>query len=251
MWRYGWDAAGRLAAVDLPDGRRAEYIYDPLGRRVEARLYEASRPLERPRLAERTRFVWDGDTIAHAIRSRASAEGDPIVEERTFCFEDGGFVPWAQCDEVPDGYGGRRRTWSFFVNDPIGTPDELVGADGAVLAEMDRRAWGRVDADEGARASTPLRFQGQIEDHETGLFYTRFRYYDPDAGLYITPDPIGLVGGLSAYGYGVNTTGWIDPLGLATHYANVTERDRCRWVEKGVARALVGVPREPRQRTRE
>jgi YD repeat-containing protein len=49
VWRYGWDAAGRLAAVELPDGRRAEYAYDPQGRRLEARLYGerafGSRPL--------------------------------------------------------------------------------------------------------------------------------------------------------------------------------------------------------------
>jgi YD repeat-containing protein len=37
--RYAWDAAGRLGAVDLPDGRRAEYAYDPFGRRLEARAY--------------------------------------------------------------------------------------------------------------------------------------------------------------------------------------------------------------------
>jgi YD repeat-containing protein len=126
-WRYVWDGAGRLAAVDLPDGRHAEYVYDPLGRRVEERLYGAPPPAGRARIVERSRFVWDGDTLVHAIRTRANDEDDPIVEERTFAFEDGSFVPWAQCDETPDAYGGRRRRWLFFVNDPIGTPDELVG----------------------------------------------------------------------------------------------------------------------------
>jgi RHS repeat-associated protein len=216
VWRYSWDAAGHLAAVDRPDGRRAEYGYDPLGRRFEARLYDAAPPLGRARLLlERTRFVWDGDTIAHSIRSRAAAEGDPVVDERTYCFEDGGFVPWAHCEAVPDGYGGQRRTWAYYVNDPIGTPDELVDGSGAVLTELDRRAWGRTEETPGARASTPLRFQGQIEDPETGLFYNRFRYYDPEAGLYLSPDPIGLEGGIHAFAYGTNPTGWVDPFGLA------------------------------------
>jgi RHS repeat-associated protein len=145
--------------------------------------------------------VWDGDTVAHAIRTRAAAEGDPIVEERTFCFEDGRFTPWAQCDDVPDGFGGRRLGWSFFVNDPIGAPDELVGGDGGVIAEMDRAAWGRT---EGGCPGTPVRFQGQHEDAETGLFYNGFRYYDPDCALYISPDPIGLNGGLRSLGYCLN-----------------------------------------------
>jgi RHS repeat-associated protein len=217
-WRYRWDTAGRLVSVELPDGRRAEYAYDPLGRRVEARLLAARVPGERVRLAERTRFVWDGDTLAHALRSQVGADGDAVIEERTFCFEDGSFVPWAQGDDTPDGFGGRRRTWAFFVNDPIGTPDELVGGDGAVLGELDRRAWGRTDAISGGRAETPLRFQGQQEDGETGLFYNRFRYYDPEVGLYLSPDPIGLAGGLRPFGYVPNPTGWVDPFGLDWNY---------------------------------
>ena len=42
----------------------------------------------------------------------------------------------------------------------------------------------------------PLRFQGQYEDGETGLFYNRYRYYDPDVARYVTQDPVGLLGGL-------------------------------------------------------
>jgi RHS repeat-associated protein len=215
VWRYAWDAAGRLAAVELPSGQRAEYSYDPLGRRLEARIYDAPPPAARARLAERTRFVWDGDTLAHAIRTRALNEGDPIVEERTYCFEDGSSVPWAHCEVGPDGYGGRRSVWAFYVNDPIGTPEELVDGTGAVIAELDRQAWGRTETGDGAGPSTPLRFQGQHEDRETGLFYNRHRYYDAEAGLYLSPDPIGLRGGLRLFGYVPNPTGWIDPLGLA------------------------------------
>jgi RHS repeat-associated protein len=90
-----------------------------------------------------------------------------------------------------------------------------VTGDGTVLAEFDRRGWGQTQAADGARAETPLRFQGQHEDAETGLFYNRFRYYDPGTGLYISPDPIGLGGGLRPFGYAPNPTGWVDPLGLA------------------------------------
>jgi RHS repeat-associated protein len=212
--RYAWDVAGRLSAVTMPDGRRVEYGYDPFGRRLDARTYDAPSPTGRARLVETTRFVWDADTIAHAIRIIVQTEGDIVVEERTFCFEDGGVVPWAQCDDGPDGYGGRRRAWSYFVNDPIGTPEEMVDGSGVVVAELDREAWGKTVGGE----RTPLRFQGQYEDGETGLFYNRFRDYDADAGLYLSPDPIGLGGGLRLYGYGINPTGWVDPLGLSKEW---------------------------------
>ncbi|NVB39199.1 hypothetical protein G6O69_15255 [Pseudenhygromyxa sp. WMMC2535] len=31
--------------------------------------------------------------------------------------------------------------------------------------------------------------------------YNRWRYYDPNMGGYISPDPLGLLGGLRPYGY--------------------------------------------------
>ncbi|EOV9643360.1 RHS repeat-associated core domain-containing protein [Cronobacter sakazakii] len=53
----------------------------------------------------------------------------------------------------------------------------------------------------------PLRYQGQYFDAETGLHYNRFRYYDPDAGRFISQDPPGLAGGINLYQYAPNTAG--------------------------------------------
>jgi uncharacterized protein RhaS with RHS repeats len=51
---------------------------------------------------------------------------------------------------------------------------------------------------------------------ETGLYYNRFRYYDPHTGSYISQDPIGLGGGiLNFYGYVHDPNSWVDVLGLA------------------------------------
>ncbi|EJM22712.1 RHS repeat-associated core domain-containing protein, partial [Pseudomonas sp. GM25] len=63
----------------------------------------------------------------------------------------------------------------------------------------------------------PLRFQGQYFDDESGLHYNRHRYYDPDVGRYLTPDPVKLAGGLNQYRYVPNPTGWVDPLGLTSN----------------------------------
>ena len=61
----------------------------------------------------------------------------------------------------------------------------------------------------------PIRFQGQSFDTETGLHYNRFRYFDPDLGMFTTRDPIGLLGGSNVFQYAPNPTGWIDPFGLS------------------------------------
>ncbi|MES2206098.1 MAG: RHS repeat-associated core domain-containing protein [Pseudomonadota bacterium] len=46
-----------------------------------------------------------------------------------------------------------------------------------------------------------LRYAGQYFDSETGLHESRYRYYDPKTGRYLTPDPIGLAGGMHRYNY--------------------------------------------------
>ncbi|MGC6095913.1 polymorphic toxin type 47 domain-containing protein, partial [Citrobacter portucalensis] len=60
-----------------------------------------------------------------------------------------------------------------------------------------------------------LRFPGQYEDTESGLYYNRFRYYDCESGQYLCADPIGLRGGINPYSYVRNPLRWSDPLGLA------------------------------------
>ena len=62
--------------------------------------------------------------------------------------------------------------------------------------------------------STPLRFPGQYADDESGLFYNLMRYYSPDTGRYLTPDPLGLAPAPNPYTYPSNPTAWCDPSGL-------------------------------------
>ncbi len=60
-----------------------------------------------------------------------------------------------------------------------------------------------------------LRFPDQYYDSETGLHYNYQRYYDPETGRYITPDPIGLAGGINLFAYIQNDpVNWVDPWGL-------------------------------------
>jgi RHS repeat-associated protein len=68
---------------------------------------------------------------------------------------------------------------------------------------------------EAEQTTNPWRFPGQYEDVETGLYYNRFRYYDPQIGRYISEDPIGLLGGVGLYVYVCDPITWWDPLGLA------------------------------------
>jgi RHS repeat-associated protein len=91
----------------------------------------------------------------------------------------------------------------------------------------------RVETIEGFdRHACPFRFQGQYEDAETGLYYNRFRYYDPVAGQYISQDPIGLLGGPRPYGYVRDPLHYVDVLGLT--YTGGRHRDTSKPVNDGM-----------------
>ena len=108
----------------------------------------------------------------------------------------------------------------------LGTPQELSDENGNIIWLSYDRAWGgsfdtiykRQFIDNFAITQNelqPIKFQGQCLDVETGLHYNRFRYYDSDVGMFISRDPIGLMGGFNVFAYAPNPIGWIDPWGLA------------------------------------
>jgi len=76
-------------------------------------------------------------------------------------------------------------------------------------------AYGELRNLRGERAGCPFRWPGQYEDGETGLYYNRFRFYDPSAGQYLRQDPIRLLGGPRLYGYVHDPLAWLDVLGLS------------------------------------
>ncbi len=113
----------------------------------------------------------------------------------------------------------------WYQTDHAGMPHSLTDIRGRVVYRCTFTAYGKLldeafytDERTGnplINVRNPLRFQGQYEDDESGLFYNLNRYYDPTTGRYITPDPVGLMGGLNPYVYvGGNPVGWVDPLGL-------------------------------------
>jgi RHS repeat-associated protein len=75
--------------------------------------------------------------------------------------------------------------------------------------------YGRIRTLCGSGSEMPFRYQGQYEDVETGLYYNRFRYYSSEEGVYISQDPIGLVGGMALYRYVQDPNTWIDIFGLS------------------------------------
>jgi RHS repeat-associated protein len=125
-------------------------------------------------------------------------------------FEDGTFVPTARITD---------RGSESIVTDYLGTPNVMFDGNGNKTWEADLDIYGRVRTFAGRSLNEcPFRYQGQYEDSETGLYYNRFRYYDPDIGNYLSQDPIRLAGGDKLYAYVHDPNSWIDVLGLSNNY---------------------------------
>lgn len=57
-------------------------------------------------------------------------------------------------------------------------------------------------------------FQGREYDYDTALYYFRNRWYEPETGRWLSPDPIGISGGLNLYSFcGNDPVNFIDPTG--------------------------------------
>ncbi len=100
----------------------------------------------------------------------------------------------------------------YYHNDHLGTPQRMTDKKGIVVWAADYLPFGQTNIMI-ETVENNLRFPGQYYDVETGLHYNYHRYYDPKAGRYITPDPIGLAGGINPYTYCLNNpSNFIDPL---------------------------------------
>lgn len=184
-WVYHWDSTGQLREVVRPDGRVVSYTYDALGRRVRKSFGDQT-----------IDYVWDGNDIVHELQP-----GSAVV---TWEFESEAFAPIVKVE-------GNRKYG--IVTDHLGTPLALFDEAGDIAWRAQLDIYGVKQADV-QHTRCPWYWPGQYEDEETGLLYNRFRYYAEDAE-YISQDPIGLHGGLSAYRYSTDPLFWTDPLGLS------------------------------------
>ena len=210
-WAYSWYPNGMLQMVRDPEGRETRYEYDALGRRTAKICKERIQ-----------RFLWDGNVVLHewsyALQDRPKlvidAAGklsydreEPVNETLvTWIYEQDSFTPIARL--------ATDKSYSI-VSDYMGTPVAAFDEQGRKVWSCELDIYGKVRKITGERSLIPFRYQGQYEDEETGLYYNRFRYYDPERGNYISKDMIGLLGGTALYNYVHDVNGWLDVFGLA------------------------------------
>ena len=100
--------------------------------------------------------------------------------------------------------------------DHLGAPRSIVrGGDGAIVWNWVQEPFGTGPANAQQGFEYNPRFRGQYFDEESSQHYNMFRDYRPSLGRYVQSDPVGLVGGLSTYGYALQSPlKYADPSGL-------------------------------------
>ena len=221
-YAYTWLPNGMLGSVTRPDGKTITFKYDALGRRIEKTFNGRVH-----------RYPWDGDVVLHEWEYAETGRPQPIVAENgevsfdrpeptdnlvTWVYDTDSSVPTAKL------VNGKRYG---IVSDYIGRPVQAYDEHGTLVWQADYDIYGNLLNLKGDRRFVPFRQLGQYEDAETGLYYNRFRYYDPNAGSYISQGPIGLAGNNpTLYAYVSDVNYWNDVLGLTAEvYKLVATKD--------------------------
>jgi RHS repeat-associated protein len=195
-----YNNAGRLKQLTRNGLAVGSYTYNASGQRVVKNAAGIS-------------TVYHYDTAGNLVAETTST-GVVLAE---YAYLDG--QPLAYFAATAPGLAGLLPTalsTHYFHVDHLGTPQYLTDNTGAVVWSADYEPFGKVSVALSSSRTQSLRFPGQYYDAETGLHDNWWRTYDPGSGRYLQSDPIGLMGGLSTYGYGYqNPLKVTDPEGLS------------------------------------
>lgn len=192
---FTYDVRGWLTEVhDNANNVMATYGYDPAGRRIWKEVGGVRRHYH---------------YSAFGLDAELDANGTVV---RTY-----GYAPNSQWGTAPLFVRDGATTY-WCHTDHLGTPQMLTSGNGQVAWAARYDSFGNTTVTVG-QVELNLRFPGQYFDVETGLHHNLFRYYDPQLGRYLQPDPA--AEGFNYYTYGGgNPLQYFDPFG--THaLANV------------------------------
>ncbi|MED9740670.1 RHS repeat-associated core domain-containing protein, partial [Escherichia coli] len=215
--RFRWDSRDQLTGYCSAQGEQWEYRHDASGRRTEKRC-------DRKKI--RFTYLWDGDSIAEIREYR----DDKLYSVRHLVFNSFELIS-QQFSRVRQPHPSVAPLWvtrtNHAVSDLTGRPLMLFNSEGKTVWRPGQTSlWGlalSLPADTGypdprgeldPEAAPGLLYAGQWQDAESGLCYNRFRYYEPETGMYLVSDPLGLQGGEQTYRYVPNPNEYIDSLGL-------------------------------------
>ena len=169
---FTWSNGRRLtSAVNSSTGLNNSYTYDMDGLRLTKTVGSVEH-----------KYVWQG--------SKLVAEYFGGTELEFFYDENGApyaFSYKATASATPVMY--------YYVTNLQGDVVSILNAGGTSVAEYSYNAWGKVLSATGTMAAiNPIRYRGYYFDSDSGLYYLKSRYYDPNLQRFINSDDIASTG---------------------------------------------------------
>ncbi|BCX48622.1 type IV secretion protein rhs [Haloferula helveola] len=201
-----WDAENRLIAVADSSAVVATYEYDYMGRRITATA-----------AGTKTVFVYDGWNLIAEFEFIDESSAPKLDKTYTWGLDLNGSLRWAggvgallsMRDESSTPFPVYYPTY-----DGNGNVSEYLESSGAVVVHFEYDPFGTLLVSTDATGFFRFRYSTKPLDHQTGLYYYGYRYYDPVMGRWPSRDPIEERGGINLYGFVYNEPiGWIDVLG--------------------------------------
>ena len=171
------------------DDRRYEYSYNSDGMRTVKRVYEDNK------LVYTYTYIWDGDVLLGG-RMEVTDADEPISIRYLY-------------DESGELYGMdyNGNGYFAFIKNLQGDIVSIVPLDfeSNVELNIEYDAWGKPIFKQASSpaeafmtamimAVTNVGYRGYFYDFETGLYYLRSRYYDPEIGRFINADDTNYLG---------------------------------------------------------
>jgi len=217
---YKYDALGNLIKDDrteytynrrnLMTGARVglsdiTYKYDPFGRRIAR---------------NNTSYTYDSFSVI-----RESTTG--FIGKRKVSYLLG-----ARLDEI---LSRRASPVVYYYQDIQGSIRGLTDSSSKLIQAYDYTAFGEEELFShqkqfllfDRKISQPYGFTGRPKEALTGLYYYRYRDYNPQTGRFLQPDPLGQLPGPNIYSYCQNNpVNWVDPWGMCR------EEDDSLWYDR-------------------
>ena len=172
-WRnassLSWDGR-RLAGMTLADGSELAFEYNSEGLRT-GKTVGTDKTVE---------YLLDGTKIIREIRK----VNGTVTETLLYYYNTDGDVIGLNYNGT-DYYYGRNMQGDILY---------IYNTSGEAVTTYAYDAWGSVVSQTGTLSSTvgeanPFRYRGYYLDSETGFCYVSSRYYDPEIGRWISPEP--------------------------------------------------------------
>ncbi|MCL2022418.1 MAG: RHS domain-containing protein [Betaproteobacteria bacterium] len=234
--RYGYDTENRLTEVWQTKKGQVEqliarYGYDPLNRRIWKERYadKDGELLTPENTGIRTHYLYNDEGLNAETQQAitlnpddgtTTAASEPEIIAQYGTKPNNEFTTGILFIKTKNTNG--EEIFAYYHHDHLDTPIQATDKGGNVVWSASYHPFGRIAltmppaTQDKPTITSNLRYPGQYEDEETGLYYNWNRYYDPDTGRYITQDPIGLEGGINLYAYvGGDPLNLFDPTGEA------------------------------------